>query len=151
MQYSPTNEAHRLKIVHAIQLSCAALSERVSISTADLVNRLWPDDDELRKQAFSVLAHPPAALDGYWTRGLPVRGRFGVKRPNLWHRPKPPCPHCHGTGLLQSMAAEPVLDDSDDDEVGPLTAEEAAEVLAIVKAREAGTALAPPDSEIWEV
>lgn len=90
--------------------TCAGLNPAVSIGTADLVRAALPHDVADQRLAFTILNRPPAAFDGYWTRGVPVRGKFGVKRPYLWHGLRAICPHCHGSGrVIIAGPAQPVL------------------------------------------
>lgn len=110
---------------------CDALSPGVRISTSDLVKRAWPHDAITQRAAFSVLTHPPSALEGYWTRGSPVKGKFGMKRPYLWHALLPICPHCHGTGRVALAMPRETTEDL--------------EIYLAETQRRAGTKLASPE------
>lgn len=80
------------------------------MSTVELVECLYPassarEPPEIaaRKRLFAILINQYAlpALIGYWSRGAPVKSRWGgTSRPYRWHafvepqKPTVTCPHC---------------------------------------------------------
>ena len=96
----PQDEQLAEAIVVRLKEACDKLSSGVRISTSDLVKRAFPHEIVSQRLAFSLLTRPPATFDGYWTRGVSVKGKFGPKRPYLWHALLPICPHCHGSGRM---------------------------------------------------
>lgn len=106
-------------LIERLQEVCNGLGQGVSISTADLVNAAFPHARIVQTACFTILQRPPTAMEGYWTRGVQVRGKFGnPKRPYLWHNLLPICPHCRGTGrvamVMPSVASlqRPAIDRS---------------------------------------
>lgn len=95
------------QLADAIAGFCERLTPLTRLSTADVITRVWPHDPLMRKAAFSLLTRPPVALERYWTRGAEVKGKFGLKRPYLWHAPQEPCPCCNGTGRKPYVSRAP--------------------------------------------
>lgn len=88
-------------IVERLKTACDSLAPGVTISTSDLVRKALPHEEISQRLAFAILTRPPATFDGYWTQGVAVKGKFGMKRPYLWHAIHAICPHCKGSGRVR--------------------------------------------------
>lgn len=104
-----TNEwwltAAKDQILTEIKHTCDTLEGEVS--TNQLVEILFPDltargaGIDRRQMLFARLqSSATKELAAYASRGEPVQGRFGQRRPWRWHKPKGACPLCGGSGTV---------------------------------------------------
>ena len=94
-------------IVMELRACCDSIPAGETRSTVELVEMAFPIAStrgagvERRAYLYNrLMKGADRDFKGYWTRGEPRQGQFGLKRPYLWHAPKGACLTCNGTGVV---------------------------------------------------